>query len=170
MDMSVIKLWEIVKERKAWCAAVYVVAKSWTWLSDWTEMLLYTICSLTLIYNYCFINRIEKKELKAKSIVILAFIFTYITTFTYIYLFLLLFLLSWEKWKWKLLSCVRQFVTLWTVARQAPLSMGFSRQEYWNWLPFPSPGDLPNPGIELGSPALQADSLPSEAPGNPMIL
>ena len=43
--------------------------------------------------------------------------------------------------------------------------MGFSRQEYWNGLPFPSPGDLPDPGIEPGSPALQADSLPSEAPG-----
>ena len=49
------------------------------------------------------------------------------------------------------------FVTLWTVARQAPLSMEFSRQEYWSGLPFPSPGDLPNPGIEHGSPALQVD-------------
>ena len=47
---------------------------------------------------------------------------------------------------------------------QAPPSMGFSRQEYWSGLPFPSPGDLPDPGIELGSPALQADSLPSEPP------
>ena len=45
----------------------------------------------------------------------------------------------------------------WTVAYQAPLSMGFSRQEYWSGLPYPSPGDLPNPGIEPGSPALQAD-------------
>ena len=50
----------------------------------------------------------------------------------------------------------------WTVACQAPLSMGFSRQEYWSGLPFPSPGDLPNPGIELGSPAPQADTLPTE--------
>ena len=55
--------------------------------------------------------------------------------------------------------------TPWTVARQAPLSMGFSRQAYWSGLPFPSPGDLPNPGIEPGSPALQADSLPTELPG-----
>ena len=53
----------------------------------------------------------------------------------------------------------------WTAARQAPLSMGFSRQEYWSGLPFPSPGDLPNPGIEPGSPTLQADILPSEPPG-----
>ena len=49
----------------------------------------------------------------------------------------------------------------WTVARQAPLSMGFLRQEYWSGLPFPSPGDLPDPGIEPGSPELQADSLPA---------
>ena len=55
----------------------------------------------------------------------------------------------------------------WTVACQAPLSMGFSRQEYWSGLPFPSPGDLPNPGVEPGSPALQAGSLPSEPPGKP---
>ena len=52
--------------------------------------------------------------------------------------------------------------TPWTVARQAPLSVGFSRQEYWSGLPFPSPGDLPNPGIKPGSPALQADPLLTE--------
>ena len=65
----------------------------------------------------------------------------------------------------KSLSRVLLFATLWTVARQAPLSMGFSRQEYWSGLPFPSPGDLPNPGIKPGSPALQADALSSEPPG-----
>ena len=53
-------------------------------------------------------------------------------------------------------------VTPWTVACQAPLSMGFSKQEYWSGLPFPSPGDLPNPGTEPRSPALQVDSLPTE--------
>ena len=57
------------------------------------------------------------------------------------------------------------FATPWTVARQAPLSMGFSRQEYWSGLPFPPSEDLPNPGIESRSPTLQADSLPSEPPG-----
>ena len=57
---------------------------------------------------------------------------------------------------------VRLFATLWTVARQAPLSMEFSRREYWSGLPFPSPEDLPIQGIELGSPMLQADSLLSE--------
>ena len=52
------------------------------------------------------------------------------------------------------------FTTPWTVAHQAPLSIGFPRQEYWTWLPFPLPGDLPKPGPEPTSPALQADSLP----------
>ena len=62
---------------------------------------------------------------------------------------------------------VKVFVTPWTVACQAPLSVGFSRHEYWSGLPFPSPGDLPNPGIEAGSPPLQADTLPSELPRKP---
>ena len=58
--------------------------------------------------------------------------------------------------------------TPWTIARQGSLSIDFSRQEYWSRLPFPPPGDLPNPGIEPGSPALKADSLPSEPPGKPI--
>ena len=70
------------------------------------------------------------------------------------------------KVKVKSLSPVRLFATPWTVAHQAPPSMECSRQEYWNGLPFPSPGDLPNPGIEPGSPALWADVLLSEPPGN----
>ena len=66
-----------------------------------------------------------------------------------------------------LLSCVWLFVTPWTVSWQAPLTMGFSRQEHWCGLSTPSPGDLPNSRTEPGSPALQADSLPSEPPGKP---
>ena len=69
------------------------------------------------------------------------------------------------KVKVNLLSRVRLFVIPWTVAYQAPLSMGFSRQEYWSGLPVPSLGDLLDPGIEPGSPALQADALPSEPLG-----
>ena len=68
----------------------------------------------------------------------------------------------------KSLSRVRLFATPWTVAYQAPPSVGFSRQEYWSGLPFPSPGDLPDPGIEPRSPALQAEALTSEPPGKPM--
>ena len=73
----------------------------------------------------------------------------------YIYLFLTL-------------SRVQLFATPWTVAHQATLSMGFSRQEYWSGLPFLSSGDLPDPGINR-SPVLQADSLPPEPPGKPYI-
>ena len=62
---------------------------------------------------------------------------------------------------------IQLFATLWTVAHQAPPSMGFSRQEYWSRLPFPSPGDLLDPGIEPRSLALQADALTSEPPGKP---
>ena len=71
------------------------------------------------------------------------------------------------KPKVKSLNCVWLFATLWTVAYQAPLSMGFSRQEYWSGLLFPSPGDHPYPGIEPGSPTLWAGALLSEPPRKP---
>ena len=67
----------------------------------------------------------------------------------------------------KSLSRVQTLATPWTVAYQAPPSVGFSRQEYWSGLPFPSPGDLPDPGIEPRSPTLDADALTSESPGKP---
>ena len=71
----------------------------------------------------------------------------------------------------KSLSRIQLFATPWTVAYQAPRSMEFSRQEYWSGLPFASPGDLPKPGIEPGSPAFQADALASEPPGGkPQII
>ena len=71
------------------------------------------------------------------------------------------------KVKVKSLSCVRLSATPCTVAYNASPSMGFSRQEYWSGLPFPSPGDLPNPGIKPVSPSLKADALTSEPPGKP---
>ena len=74
------------------------------------------------------------------------------------------------KVKVKSLSHVRLFVTPWTIAYQAPPSMGFSKQEYWSGLPFPSPGDLPNPGIEPRSPTFQANALTSEPLGKPLML
>ena len=67
-------------------------------------------------------------------------------------------------------SCVRLFETPWAVALQAPLFMGFSRQQYWSGFPLPSPGDLPIPGIELGSPVLQADSLATELLGKSYVV
>ena len=66
----------------------------------------------------------------------------------------------------KSLSDVQLFLTPWTVAHEAPPSMEFSSQEYWSGFPFPSPGDLLDPGIEPRSPTLQAEALPSEPPGN----
>ena len=69
----------------------------------------------------------------------------------------------------KSLSRAWLFAILWTTTRHAPLSMGFARQEYWSGLPFPSWGDLPDPGIELESPALQADSLPLNHQARPWI-
>ena len=81
-----------------------------------------------------------------------------------------LYVSSSNKFIVKSLSRVQLFATPWTVAYQPPPSMGFSRQECWSGLPFPSPGDLLNPGIEPGSPALQADTLPSEPPGKPNTL
>ena len=76
---------------------------------------------------------------------------------------------SYVVMKVKSLSRVRLFATLWTVAHQAPPFMGFSRQEYWSGLPFPSLGDLPDPGIEPRSPALEANALTSEPPGKPLV-
>ena len=64
-------------------------------------------------------------------------------------------------------SVVSYSLNPWTVARQVPLSMRFSREEYWSGLPFPSPGDLPYPRIEPRSPALQADALPTDLQGKP---
>ena len=66
-------------------------------------------------------------------------------------------------------SVMSNSATVWTVAHQTPLSMRFSRQEYWSGLPFPPPGDLPNLGFKPVSPALQADSLPTEPPGKPKL-
>ena len=73
-----------------------------------------------------------------------------------------------HKWFGLVTKSHPTLATLWTVTHQAPLSMGFSRQEYLSGLPFPSPGDLPDPGIKPVSPALQADSLLTEVPKKPI--
>ena len=68
-----------------------------------------------------------------------------------------------------MLSCVRLFATPWTVACQAPLSMGFSKQEYWSGLPFPPPGNLPHPGIRFASPVSGGGFFTPEPTGKPLI-
>ena len=114
------------------------------------------ILTLFKNYMYVYILKVKKKKtclsLDGK------------TTVDIYFLFKTLYLIFQVKVKVKSLSRVRLFATLWTVAYQAPPSMGFSRQECWSGLPFPSPGDLPDPGIEPVSPALQADAWPSEPP------
>ena len=93
------------------------------------------------------------------SLTLLGFyIYTHTSTHAFMYM----------KVKVKSLSHVRLFATPWTAAYQAPPSMGFSRQECWSGLPFPSPGNLLDPGIEPGSPALQVDSLPTSCEGSPV--
>ena len=81
----------------------------------------------------------------------------------------ILYGLSHQGNPYKIRSVVSDSATLWTVAYQAPTSMGFSRQEYWSGLPFLSPGDLLDPGIKPRSPAFQADALTSEPSGKPKI-
>ena len=134
MNVNLGKLWEMVRDREAWHAAVQWVTGDWTTRTTWAFQ-------PSFIY---FINNISRS----------------------------LGSLWWtvSKWKWKKvksLSHVQLFRTPWTVAYQAPLSMGFFGQEHWSGLPFPSPGYLPNPGIKPRSPALQADALTSEPPGKP---
>ena len=92
------------------------------------------------------------------SVVIWANIFTVLSFIT----------IAFDRMKSESVSHVWFFATPWTVAHQAPLSMEFSKQEYWSGYLFASPGALPEPGITLRSPELQADSLPSEPPGKPL--
>jgi hypothetical protein len=100
------------------------------------------------IYTYVYSNICSPVD---------ANIYTYVYTYIYIYICMYIHVLSH-------FSHVQFFATLWTVAHQTPPSMKFSSQEYCSGLPFPSPGDFPNPGTEPGSPTLRADVLSSEPP------
>ena len=129
MDMSLSELRELVMEKEAWCAAIHGVAKIQTQLSDWTELKLKP--------------KILRNSLQKKWWVLTATLQTLAEPLN-----------STCSESPEQNSRVRWFTTLWTIAHEAPLSMGFCRQGCWSGLPFTSPGDLPDPGIEPGSPTL----------------
>ena len=164
-------VWKIVKDREAWSAAVHGVAKSRTWLVDWTTAIQCSVCYISIFYMlqncHCYLHKTSYhlSTYKVLTILLTLFPMLYFTP-PQAYLFCniksVLFIHPYRfhssSPKVKSLSRVWLFVISWTVAYQAPWSMGFSRQEYWSGLLFPSPGDLPNPGTEPGSPSLQAGS------------
>ena len=149
--MSLSKLREIGKDRETY--HVRGVAKGQARLSKWRTMpwsLLMKI--ITLILKIKGINYNTREVFYSCSSINLQLLLTH----------------YWRLYLWKKvksLSRVQLFATLWTVAYQAAPSMGFSKQEYWSGLPLPSPGDLPDPGIEPRSPTLEADVLTSVPPG-----
>ena len=156
MDVSPSELRELVRDREAWRAAIHGVTKSRTRLSDWSDLI-----TLRKIRTSTSLQFIKKYILNGKKLMHI-----YLpTSVSQLIHFMLIYHI--HKVKVKSLSRVWIFVTPWTIAYQVPSPMGFSRQEYWIGLPFPSPGDLPNPGIKSGFPALQSDALPSEPPGKP---
>ena len=177
MDMSLSKLQETVKDRVVWCAAVLVVTKSWTWLSNWTEQQQNLQChSHPIKHGKCNVGfavgfdifptvnllgmRLCNRELTGTLLSMVSDLDPRLKTKRHTVCVVCM------------LSRVRLFVTLWTAAHQAPLSLGFSRQEDWSGLPCPPPWDRPDPGIEpvsLKSPALASRLFTSsatwEAPG-----
>ena len=169
MDVSLSEFWEMVMDREAWRAVIHGVSKSRTRLSDWTEL------------NWRIFTDKKKGNLKRSF-------FSHPLLSTSVQIVTKQKLHCKVIWSSQSSSCLLLFtdqdnihlinnnngggglvgkssptlVTPWNIACQVPLSMGFSRQEHWNGWPFPSPRDLPYPGIEPGSPALQADSLLTE--------
>ena len=184
MDMSLSELRELVMDRAAWHAVIHGVAKSRTRLSDWTELNTFEIITINFPkFTFCvdpdltaskwwnwILNSGRFQNLEARCNIASQYSPNICDRNSFIMQRSPL-PLAVGFWKGKHKSpCLRSvpqscptLVTSWTVACQTPLSMGFSRQKYWSGLPFPSPRDLPEPGIKPASPILLADSLPPQA-------
>ena len=155
-------------DREAWRAAIHGVAKNRTRLSDWTELNWYEsamgLHNGTSQFAKCFCKYKRDEIYRGYGI---GHIFIYQKPEAQKF--------RWLVWKVKMLvaQCVWLFVTVWTVIQQAPLSMEFSRQEYWSGLPCPPPEDHPNPGIKpvsLASPALAGRFFTTEPPGKHLYM
>jgi len=171
--MNLSKLQEIVDGRGTWCAIVHGVTKSQTQISDWTTTTNIYIYIDTHIYHihikhvYIHIDMHIYSCIHACDALCVYIQYVYIYVYVYIYIYIYIYIQCAVAVQY--LSHVWLFVAPWTVTHQAPLYMEFSKQEYWSGFSFLSPGDLPDPGIELRSPALQADSLPLSHQGSPYI-
>ena len=130
-------------DREAWHAEIHEVAKSRTWLSKWTELNWYIYSTYNKILFIHFILCVSYIKNCIDFLKAVCFFLFSLPFFSYLGIIVCVLLSH--------LGHVQPFVILWTVARQAALSMGFSRQEYWNQLPFPFPGDLSDSGIEPAS-------------------
>ena len=185
MHMSLSKLRELVMDREASSAAFHGVTKSWTRLSDWTEMNKFKMghkwISLSRLQaqtvpipkgKYLSSNSLSVWRHSGKCVLGVSSLWEELRGRALIKglggrEFRKRYSQKWRGGKEVVAACGDSLVanscptliTPWTVVFQVPLSMGFSRQEYWSGLPLPSPGDLPNPGIGPGSPAWQAGSL-----------
>ena len=159
---SAFSLWWFV--RFSFCFQSFIISQQYVLSVDFFWFYPPGVCGHLIMSTYIFFSS-KKKIWKIITSWLFKDWFSYFFQFWHSISYYIL-LLKLLKVKVKSISHVRLFATLWTVAHQASPSMGFSRQEYWSGLPFPFPGDLPDPGIKPSSPAVEADALTSEPPNS----